>query len=329
VRLRAIYLVHGTFVGDDAAGLFRTLALIRPDWSAMLRRVYKGTVDRLAQDAGNYTAEFARKLERMTGVPTQLFFWSSENHHLARAQAAICLLNQLLALDLGPDERVWVWGHSHGGNVLALLTNLLAADAESRARFFQACRGLRAGAGSDQDEAAAWSRVPQWLAAEPPSRRFPQLDLVTFGTPIRYGWDSGGYAKLLHFVHHRPRPDRPAYQTALPRSLDDVLTAADGDYVQHWGIAGTNFPPPIWVWREWQADRRLNALLQGGLRARDLPQRLQAGVRVPEEGETVLVDYGPVTESVFQHLAGHAAYTRVSWLPFHAAEVVRRFYGSA
>ena len=50
-------------------------------------------------------------------------------------------------------------------------------------------------------------------------------------------------------------------------------------------------------------------------------------MRVAEEGKTLLVDYGPVEGNVAQHLAGHAVYTRISWLPFHVEEVARRFYG--
>ena len=40
---------------------------------------------------------------------------------------------------------------------------------------------------------------------------------MTFGTPIRYGWDSGGYARLLHFIHHRPAPGLPADRAARAR----------------------------------------------------------------------------------------------------------------
>ena len=70
---------------------------------------------------------------------------------------------------------------------------------------------------------------------------------------------------------------------------------------------------------------RLARLLQPGLRRRDLLSRLKTGQRVPDEGETLLVEY-PDSPAARQ-LAGHAIYTRLTWLPFHAAEVARRFYG--
>jgi len=68
----------------------------------------------------------------------------------------------------------------------------------------------------------------------------------------------------------------------------------------------------------------LGQLLQPGLRKRDLLARLRLGQRVPQEGETLLVEYpdGPTA----RQLAGHAIYTRQTWLPFHAWEVARRFY---
>ena len=84
--------------------------------------------------------------------------------------------------------------------------------------------------------------------------------------------------------------------------------------------------PSVFSWRSWLADNRLNDLLQ-----QDLPQsasvdRFEAGAIVPDEGTTLLVDYGPLQGGVAQHLAGHAVYTASQWLLFHAEETVRRFY---
>jgi hypothetical protein len=65
---------------------------------------------------------------------------------------------------------------------------------------------------------------------------------------------------------------------------------------------------------------------QSNLRRRDLPANLRAGMRVPEEGQCLLVDYGPAEGHPGRHLAGHAVYTRFRWMSFHAREVARRFY---
>jgi len=112
----------------------------------------------------------------------------------------------------------------------------------------------------------------------------------------------------------------------FPPKLDDVLSAADGDYVQQLGIAGTNVMPSVFAWRSWLADKRLNDLLQHDLGGQKPADRFQAGAIVPDEGTTLLVDYGPLEGGVAQHLAGHAVYTARQWLLFHAEETVRRFY---
>lgn len=327
VGVHAVYLVHGTFVGDDPLGFIRSLAKVLPISGEKMRGIHKEIVDKLARDAGNYTTGFAHEFEESVGIPVRLFRWSSENHHIARAHAAVCLIDELASLDLAPNDRVLLWGHSHGGNVFALMTNLLGSDRRTRHRFFRACRNYYRWPITCQVDLPAWTRVRKLLAEGRQSRRLPKLDLVTFGTPIRYGWDTDGYARLLHFVHHRPHEGLPEYRTTLPRSVEDVLSAAGGDYIQHLGIAGTNLAPNLFAWRTWMADVRLGRLLQGSLRRRDLLLRLKAGVRVAEEGETLLVDYGPVEGNVAQHLAGHAVYTRVGWLPFHAEQIARRFYG--
>jgi len=323
----AVYLAHGTFAGDDALGFIRNLSHLFPELAKKLRRIHKETFDRLARDAGNYTADFASEFQQAVGLPVRLFLWSSENHHIARAHAAVCLIDELASLGLSSERRVLLWGHSHAGNVFALITNLVAADKPTRDRFFRTCRSYYRRPIYGRVDLPVWQRVQRLLDKDEQSRGLPRLDLATFGTPIRYGWDTDGYAKLLHFVHHRPREGLPSYQAALPRSPEDVLAAVDGDYIQHWGIAGTNLTPNVFAWRTWMADVRLGRLLQGSLRRRDLFERLKAGMRVAEEGETLLVDYGPVEDNIAQHLAGHAVYTRLRWLPFHAEQVARRFYG--
>lgn len=323
--VRAIYLVHGTFAGNDALGVIRGVSRIAPDFGAKLRQLYKSTFDKIAGDVGNYSVEYAERFEKITGIPVRQFHWSSENQHVARAHAAVCLIDELAAREYASDDRVLLWGHSHAGNVFALITNLLAADAKVRKSFFAAARPYYRWPLGGRIDLSVWRRVHKLLAAPNRSRSLPKLDIVTFGTPIRYGWDTDGYGKLLHFVHHRPLPGKPAYRTALPTNPAEVLAAADGDYIQHWGIAGTNLPPDALAWRTWLAELKLRRLLQADLRSRDLLRHLQAGMRVATEGRTLLVDYGDSPQSRLQ--AGHAVYTLAQWLPYHAIEVARSFYG--
>ncbi|NLF72524.1 MAG: hypothetical protein GX575_26110 [Candidatus Anammoximicrobium sp.] len=322
--VRAIWLVHGTFVGDDTTGLIRLVERLAPAASQRLRPIHKWVADRVAQDVGNYSAQYAAEFARGVQIPVERVVWSGENHHLARADAAVGLIDRLQAASFGPEDRVLIWGHSHAGNVLALVSNLLTANDAERESFFAAARTFYQRRWGNRIAQPAWQRVRESLDSPSVCRSWPQLDMVTFGTPIRYGWDTQGYAKLLHFVYHRPRPGVPEHLTSLPRTVADVLHTADGDYVHQFGIAGSDLPPVCSGLRSWLANRRLGRLLQPGLRRRDLLKRLRVGQRIPQEGETLLVEYpdGPAT----RQLAGHAVYTRQFWLPFHALEVARRFY---
>jgi hypothetical protein len=207
--------------------------------------------------------------------------------------------------------------------VFAILTNLLGAEPEQQRRFFDALRPYygRAGTGAEmmrRVESAFQDGRPLADAA---------LDLATFGTPVRYGWDSGGYSKLLHFVYHRCHPACEPHLAIFPFQLDDVLTGAGGDYIQQIGIAGTNFTPsPLALWRTWRTELRLNTLLQPNLRRRDLASRLAVGMRIPSEGQALLVDYSQCSVRLARSIAGHAVYTLRELMLFHAEEIANRFY---
>ena len=107
-----------------------------------------------------------------------------------------------------------------------------------------------------------------------------------------------------------------------------MLAARQGDYVQQLGIAGTDFPPAMFSWQAFRAERRLERLLQPGLTRRDTLQRLQLGMRVADEGTVLLVDYPQDAEEQRQWLLGHGIYTSLDWLPYHLQQVVRRFYAA-
>ena len=155
------------------------------------------------------------------------------------------------------------------------------------------------------------------------------LDLVTFGTPVLYGWNQAGYNRLLHFVFHRPVAGLPSYRAPFPLEPERIFRAADGDYVQQLGIAGTDVPPRDFAWRARWADRRLGRMLQASLPDAPTVERLRPGVRVAESGTTLLVDYGtsrggwPITAAATRSMPNG------EWLLFHAQEIARRFYPPA
>ncbi len=336
-NVRVIYLVHGSFVGADALGLLREVNRFWPAAGDSLGQLQKQLLDSVAKDAGNYAIEFAEAfrqaiaLSGQADIPIRLFHWSSENHHIGRADGAVRLLGTLFDDDVVHDAavsdgKVLIWSHSHGGNVLALLTNLIGGDPSSRSQFFNACRSYYSISAFNFVDVPEWPRVSSLLDTSEARSLCDKIDLVTFGTPVRYGWETNACGNLLHFIHHRPVPDHDPTVAQFPFSADDALHAKYGDYIQQLGIAGTNFPPAVWSVRAGRADRMLGRLVQPHLRTRDLYERLKAGTRTHEDGTNLLVDYGEPEGHVGQHVAGHAVYTRLDWLLFHAEEVARRFY---
>ncbi|MCH8922839.1 MAG: hypothetical protein IIA67_06790 [Planctomycetes bacterium] len=265
-------------------------------------------------------------------ISVKRLLWSSENHHVGRADGAVRFLDELIGRDVGPKRRVMTWAHSHAGNVLALVTNLLCGDPSAAQRFFAAAHSyyhhmLRSGVSREhwQRVEAAFGRSATDETTTPLDHL--ALDIVTMGTPIRYAWHPAGFDRLLHFVHHRPHGDVPPYRAMFPPTLADLRSAAGGDYVQSLGVAGTNLPPGIHTFHAWRADRRLARLLQPRFSKRKLLERLKAGKRVADAGTTLLVDYGQQQGGLARHIAGHAVYTRREWMLFHAEEVARRLYG--
>lgn len=334
-NVSAVYLLHGTFVGDDVLGFSHLVSLVLPWAGQLLRERQKRLADWFVRDSGNYTKEYASTFERGINppsvaarkrVPVRLFHWTSENHHLGRADGAVRLVDELSRAPWPAGSRVLLWGHSHGGNVLALLSNLLAADEPTRRAFFQAAKEFYSSTLVAEERRQCWKRVRAYLdQSEVPLRKL-QFDVATFGTPIRYGWDTDGYSRLLHVIYHRATEGLPAYVTRFPFSLRSAFAAKRGDYVQQVGIAGTNMPPPLLAFPAHLADRNLNRLLQKELSLREIWGQLKAGQRVPEEGDTLLVDYHRAAPRSHHGARGHAIYTRASWLLYHAELVTHRWY---
>jgi hypothetical protein len=342
-RVAAVYCVHGTFAGNDALGLLTELARFAPGLSESLSRLGKQTVDAIAGESGNYTPEYVAQFQAGLSagagrtIPVRLFNWSSQNNHIGRADGAVRLVDELARLAVGlPEEhlrsaqppRVVLWGHSHAGNVFALVSNLLGCDAETADDFFHAARSFFRPWLRRKIDLPVWESVRR-LLGEPdhPLRRL-ELDVVTFGTPVRYGWDADGYANLLHFIHHRPPPQGVEYQAPVPIESGRMLSAADGDYVQQIGISGSNLAPSPLALRTLVADWRLDKFLERDVPRERLLTRLKHGTRVPDEGTTLLVDYERDEGGIHHHLLGHAVYTRRKWLPLHCREVAARFYGA-
>ena len=328
-HVRKILLLHGTFAGGDALGIVREISKVSSRTGHKLKDLGKQVVDQLVGETGNYTQSFARNVSRIVNdefidrIEVNTFDWTGENHHFGRLEAAIAFVRLLLEQHWEPTDRLLVWGHSHGGNVLALVTHLLAAEEEALREVF----AIKQCFGKDNPRKLpeCWDIVAEELLGSA-KRQFPVLDVVTFGTPVQYRWETSVSPRPVHFVHHRPlHPEHPA-RAELPSTAQEVLSARGGDYVQQLGIAGTNFFPNVLAWGSWRAERKIRSMLQPRIRRRDLVHNLKRGHRVSLDGLTLLVDYPDVPPGARRELFGHGIYTRSEWLPFHLRESLARLY---
>ncbi|RMH10006.1 MAG: hypothetical protein D6704_00245 [Nitrospirae bacterium] len=298
----------------------------------------KRRLDHLARDGANFTTEYLLTFQQGLGEPTSSttplcvrYVWSSVHHHLGRLEAALALFAYLMELKqrltLNSHHRLLILAHGHAGQLLALLSNLLSPG-ESTVRP-TVVDILTAHAQQTAEGAALLAhlqRLEQFLTTEEWSTT-PSLDVVTLGTPIRYGWDTSALGHLLHFVNHRPiRTDGKRWlaKMDLPQVAWELPLAAGGDYVQQLAIAGTDALPHS------ELDQATNHALRELLEPYDGFERwlecARRACRCPTDGLCRLIDYQDVGDDPRLHLFGHACYTRLSTMLFQAQEIVHAFY---
>lgn len=314
--LDAIWFVHGTFAGNDALGWFSQFERMIPAAGPVLKNFGKKITDLLAGDSGNFTKAFIDLIE--VAIPTRRFVWSGENTHSGRCKAAIELLDELLQR-VPKESRVMLCGHSHAGNVAALITNLLGAEAWVQEKFLDLVEPLFP---IVDDRMCALQRVRS--AVESGALVELQLDVVNFGAPITYGWDSAGYRRLLHFVNHVPQPGQPEWLCPLIEAGKNWRDDTRGDLVQILGITGSDFLPWLLNRTTRDVEAKLHQFLAADFSRRDWWSRASRGIRVADEGETVLVQYenkdGHASETL-----GHSVYTKPEWLAFHLNLVAEQY----
>jgi hypothetical protein len=341
-KVREVVLVHGTFMGSDPFAVVEIMKAIAGDgWVGKAMRSIankiaantKAMADKISKDVANYSTDYRDRFQKLVGTDPQVKIldptWSSQNHHFARADLAVRLLVHLyeLGLDAG-HERVLLWGHSHAGNGFALLSNLLANDPETVARFFAA---------GGEDQPKHWRKAHAILKAEPsPAPLAKAVIIASFGTPVRYGWDTNGYHKLIHVSHHRSEQPQQSTTKPLfpPHSIGDIFQAKHGDWVQAFALAGTDVSPPT----SFNNNKAYSKLFERGVSPiettlelkfifpkalRELCGRWKHGIRCHEDGLNLLVQYEPcgrkmvtrrpIEESMF----GHGVATVEEWLPRH------------
>lgn len=298
----------------------------------------KHLLDEQIGDAGNFTEAYVESFRRTINknlhhpISCQRILWSCEHHHLGRALAAIGLLDELhkrcREQDLGVGRRVLVYAHGQAGLILALVSNMLCpSPITGRPKLFNILSGYAEQ--TNQSELADTVKRIESLSATTTLLNGVVLDIVTFGTPVRYGWDTSGIGKLLHIVNHRNlRTDGKNWlaKMELPQITMEMPIAWGGDYVQELAVAGSDAVPMTdlakaankMVWEIVEPYDGFERWLECARRA----------VRFPSEGRCLLVDYKDSTGSTNprDHYYGHAVYTRRHALLFNTAQIDQAFY---
>ncbi len=297
----------------------------------------KARIDEVVQDRGNFTAEYLQGLDEglsSSGFPITCvrYLWSSLHHHLGRIEGALDLLHELIRLqqqlNLNEKARILIVAHGHAGQLAALLSNFIAPE-ESLVRddIFEHLGEFYGQADIPRPAMAYLQELEQFLTTNQ-RQTFPVLDVVTLGTAVRYGWDTGGIGKLLHLVNHRPlRSDGKQWlaKMDLPQITMEMPMVMGGDYVQQLAVASTDAVPgsPL--------EEEINQALRENLEPYDGFERwLECARRVtrcPNDGQCLLIDYQDAGEaSPMDHLYGHACYTRLPALLFQTRQIAKALY---
>lgn len=301
-KVKSIYLVHGTFVGEDpfhvASIIERSFPKLRPELVESIRKKIKKGQDLLAKDIGNFVPEHIEYLSKFISSNVYNFSWSSGNHHYARVEGCIRLIEDLTQKH-GKGDRVLLIGHSHAGQIFAVLTQLLF-NPEFRdyvQLLFPATKLL--------ENLAVIQNM--------------KLDIVTLGTPARYPWFLSDNMQLLHIINHRGTD-------LFGGGYRDSIFTGKGDYIQQWGVSGSDMNPAQVEIK--QINKKLERFLGAGSNLNILRRKIALKRRLHTDGMHLLVDYddaGKLPNFVLT-IFGHGSYTRLKFLPFLLNSICKKIY---
>ncbi|MBK8275676.1 MAG: hypothetical protein IPK92_07500 [Nitrospira sp.] len=300
----------------------------------------KTLLDEQIGDAGNFTEAYVQSFKNAINknlsqpISCHRLLWSCEHHHLGRALGAVSLLAELHNLckqqRLGKGHRILVQAHGQAGLVLALVSNLLCPSPITGRPKLLSILGSYAQQTNQPALVETVTRIESLLATMA-LLNGAALDIVTFGTPVRYGWDTSGIGKLLHIVNHRNlRTDGKNWlaKMELPQVTMEMPIAWGGDYVQELAVAGSDAVATT------EPAKAVNKMVWEIVEPYDGFERwlecARRAVRFPGEGRCLLVDYKDSTGSTNprDHYFGHAVYTRRHALLFNTAQIDQTFYNS-
>jgi hypothetical protein len=329
--VKKIYFIHGTFVGNDALGF---IGFLNPffkhikkgeEISNSLKKMTKASKNLIYEDFGNFNSTFL-DLAKNTfekDIPIEHFIWSSGNYHFARLQAAIDLLfsieKSVIKMCNQENSRILFYNHSHAGQLLAIIT-LLLENKKTANGIFEIINKL---------PEMNLDKIKKALN----SIRKIKLDIVNFGTPVRYKWGITENYRLLSIVNYRS-----------PIKISGLSNNRDGDYIRHYGTSGTDLLPPIGI-------KKINDVLDNYLdKGRSISTTLKklkkttADIPINTEntpaGTLRLIDYKDnfVNPQIFRKKLppqallgvkskfGHGVYTTTSALRFNFKIITEELY---
>ncbi len=317
-KVTEIILLHGTFVGSDPINILSGLKTALPRLSARveqgINRRVRGLIDTVAQDNGNFIPSYTELLEKALGgeISVNLFYWSSSNNHLGRLEGALGLL-QRFAKDSksGSSERKLLIGHSHARQVFALFTQFWNAAGDKNATGAQLWEFIEA-------EGMASHGLQEKIVELKKSKL--RFDFVTLGGPVRYKWCYLPEMRVLHIVNHHG-------ETTQTPNAWTFWNTSSGDYVQQWGMIGSDniAPTP----RERKLNRRLDEILGKGMHTRLWFQSVFRRERLGDFGRTLLIDYFHAQRqktNFVKTVFGHGVYTRFDVMQFQFEIICKYMY---
>ncbi len=312
-NVKLVYFVHGTFLGEDPIGFKEIIRkkshnLTNPDIPKLTLR------DRIFGDTGNFLESYRSVFETslQSSVVSFNFFWSSQNHHAARLKAALRLLQtinqQMNDFQFNKTKnRVLLIGHSHAGQVFALLSHL-----KEKSPLAKNILSIAEGHLTPADRSLL-------LCVNQPSDY--HIDYVTLGTPVYYPWPDVMRGRLLHIVNHVG--DQPQAQNKWR-----LFKKQKGDLIQQLGLMGSDFIAlgP----QDRKLNRDLDQVLGKGIDPILWAENIKSKIRVSPFGTTALVDYSEALSSNDRlgprDIFGHGVYTKFDCMLFNTDLIQQLLY---
>lgn len=289
----SVYLVHGTFVGNDPFDLIglleKAFPALRSTIIEKIKKQIKNGQDYLIKDFGNFHKDITGIVEENLENESDIHFfnWSSSNHHYARLKGTFDLLKDI-ASKHNKHDRILLFGHSHAGQIFALLTLLVNDHLISNQIF--TILGL---------EKSVETEIKKHLK----KLKSIKFDFVTLGTPVRYSWNLSNNTNLLHIINHRGN---------LPQggSLTSSIACKSGDYIQQWAITGSDILSTNVHDRE--MNKELDLILGNGCDLEQLKRNIKFKKRLHHKGHHFLVDFKENSSipNPLKTIFGHAVYTQ-------------------